>query len=313
MAWNRAFSIEDPLQCRTALVNTDFEILPTAKGIFQAHFIQVGLNRLRLTRYQLSLPQVGSVTLDPSRKTIGFLTDPSSLRYCGMKTSIGDIIVNKPDEAHLVTDSSLSSGVMSLPADQLNAATEAVMGRGLSRDLNNILIRPEPALLLRLIKLHQVTVQLARDTPEVLELPEVCRALEEQLLHLLVRCLAEGARIETKIADRRHSAVIAQFEDFLEANPRRAIHVTEICAAIGVAERTLRAACEEHLGMGPIRFLTLRRMHLVRRALLHAHPSETTITRIITDQGFWELGRFSVAYRTLFGELPSETLRRSTG
>ena len=61
--------------------------------------------------------------------------------------------------------------------------------------------------------------------------------------------------------------------------------------------------------MGPIRYLTLRRMHLVRRALLRA-DSSTTVTRIATDHGFWELGRFSVAYRTLFGETPSESLRR---
>jgi len=86
--------------------------------------------------------------------------------------------------------------------------------------------------------------------------------------------------------------------------------LTEICAAIGVAEGTLRVACEEHLGMGPIRYLSLRRMHLVRRALLRADPSMATVTRLATDHGFWELGRFSVAYRTLFGEPPSESLRR---
>jgi transcriptional regulator GlxA family with amidase domain len=51
-------------------------------------------------------------------------------------------------------------------------------------------------------------------------------------------------------------------------------------------------------------------MHLVRRALLRADSSNSTVTRIVTDHGFWELGRFSVAYRTLFGETPSETLRR---
>ena len=51
-------------------------------------------------------------------------------------------------------------------------------------------------------------------------------------------------------------------------------------------------------------------MHLVRRALLHADPLISTVTRIVTDHGFWELGRFSVAYRTLFGESPSATLRR---
>ena len=81
---------------------------------------------------------------------------------------------------------------------------------------------------------------------------------------------------------------------------------------LGVAERTLRASCEEYMGMGPIRFLTLRRMHLVRQALLSAVPSTSTVTRIATDHGFWELGRFAVAYRAAFGELPSETLKRPT-
>lgn len=310
MAWNRVLRINDPLLCRTALVGSDVEILPTAKGVFEADITQVGLNRLRLARYGLSLPHVSSVTLDPGRRIIGFLTKSGSLRYCGRKISLGDIIINKPDAAHQVSESRLSGGAMSLPIDELHAATEAVVGHDLSKTLEKIVIRPDPSLVARLVKLHRAVGQLARDTPEVLELPEVCRALEEQLVHLMVRCLAEGAGIEIKAGDRRHGAVIMRFEEFLEANPDRAIYLTEICAAIGVAERTLRAACEEHMGMGPIRFLTLRRMHLVRRALLSARPSEATVTHIITDHGFWELGRFSVAYRSLFGELPLETLRR---
>jgi AraC family ethanolamine operon transcriptional activator len=36
-------------------------------------------------------------------------------------------------------------------------------------------------------------------------------------------------------------------------------------------------------------------MHLVRLALLHAAPSKATVTRIATDHGFCELGRFSPA------------------
>jgi transcriptional regulator GlxA family with amidase domain len=63
--------------------------------------------------------------------------------------------------------------------------------------------------------------------------------------------------------------------------------------------------------MSPHRYLALRRMNLVRRALMMADPARTTVTQIATDHGFWELGRFSVAYRRLFGEAPSVTLRNT--
>jgi hypothetical protein len=44
----------------------------------------------------------------------------------------------------------------------------------------------------------------------------------------------------------------------------------------------------------PIRYLALRGMHLVRRALLRETPLTATATRLATDHGFWELGRFAV-------------------
>ena len=62
--------------------------------------------------------------------------------------------------------------------------------------------------------------------------------------------------------------------------------------------------------MGPIRYLWLRRMHLVRRALILANPATATVTGIAMDHGFWELGRFAGRYRVLFGEAPAASLRR---
>ena len=101
-----------------------------------------------------------------------------------------------------------------------------------------------------------------------------------------------------------------RLENFLEANLDRTLHLTDLCAAAAASDRTLRILCQEHLGMSPTRYLWLRRMHLARRALRMADPTTTTVTEIATSYAFWELGRFAVAYRSLFGETPSATLRR---
>jgi AraC-like DNA-binding protein len=53
-------------------------------------------------------------------------------------------------------------------------------------------------------------------------------------------------------------------------------------------------------------------MHLAHRALLRADPATATVTKIATDLGFWELGRFSVEYREMFGVSPSVSLRQPT-
>ena len=96
----------------------------------------------------------------------------------------------------------------------------------------------------------------------------------------------------------------------VEENPDRALYIPELAAEIAVSLSTLRVCCEEQLGMSPKRYLMLRRMHFVRRALLDSAPGTSTVTKIATRYGFFELGRFAGQYGSLFGESPSATLRR---
>ena len=131
-------------------------------------------------------------------------------------------------------------------------------------------------------------------------------------MHAIVTCLSEGVPIKLGRGALGHTAVIARFEELLAVNYDQPLHLAEICAAIGASERTLRTICIENLGMGPIRYLWLRRMHLARRALIRATPHTTTVTEVATASGFWELGRFAVEYRALFGEAPSASLSRPT-
>lgn len=62
--------------------------------------------------------------------------------------------------------------------------------------------------------------------------------------------------------------------------------------------------------MSPKRYLVLRRLHQVQRALRAAAPEAATVTEVAMRYGFWQLGRFAVEYRARFGEPPSATLRR---
>jgi AraC-like DNA-binding protein len=89
--------------------------------------------------------------------------------------------------------------------------------------------------------------------------------------------------------------------------------VAEFCRAVGLSPRSLRDRFRKTTGMSPREYFRQRRMDQARAALLEASSSMTTVTEIATRFGFMELGRFSVDYRELYGEKPSETLRRPAG
>jgi AraC-like DNA-binding protein len=55
--------------------------------------------------------------------------------------------------------------------------------------------------------------------------------------------------------------------------------------------------------------IMLHRMQMARCALQKADPDVAHVTDIATEHGFWELGRFFVNYRRLFGESPIATLK----
>jgi AraC-like DNA-binding protein len=92
------------------------------------------------------------------------------------------------------------------------------------------------------------------------------------LIHALVECLSAGPAHETAPATLRHQDIVVRFEGLLAAQPERNLRIGEICAALGVSERTLRSVCAEHLGISPTSYLRLRRMHAVHHTLRSGDP-----------------------------------------
>lgn len=96
---------------------------------------------------------------------------------------------------------------------------------------------------------------------------------------------------------------------YIRKNVGEAVSIADLCDAAATSERTLRNACEIITGEPPMAFLRAMRLNQVRRSILNADNS-VSITQIGTRWGFLHMPQFSKDYRALFGELPSETVRR---
>jgi AraC-like DNA-binding protein len=313
MPQSAIFRSSDPYEHQRSLRAEAVDLVVTAPGDFRGEVTRIDVDRLWLQRGRESLPRVIHSSVSKTRNGLFFLADAqqATTHHTGKEFPPGCIMVYSAGaEHHHRSSASCHWAAMSLGLDDLAATGRAIIGRDLTAPKASELIRPPAALMDRLLRLHAAAGDLAATAPEVIEHPEVAKAIEQELTHAMVRCLTDESSERTYSCQRR-VPIMRRFERMLEANPVKPLYLAEICAAIGVPARTLRQHCWQHLGMSPHRYLLLRRMTLARRALVLADPTTRRVAEIATDHGFWELGRFSVAFRKLFGESPSVTLRRS--
>jgi AraC-like DNA-binding protein len=307
-------NFDDPQPFQSAIRAGEFEILPTARGDFRSELIKIDLGSVWTQRASENMPLLRRGAIKSDRVIIVLLPelDLPPLRFCGMEMGPRDIVVTGSETIALSSDSPSGWASMSLEPETFAAAAEIITGREILRPAVTHLVRPEPEILLMLSALHRTTAELARSNPGLLAQPEVARAFESQLTEAMVRSLRRGEPVRLTAATLRQRTVIARFEEFLEMRREQPVYLIEICKAVGVSERTLRAACQEQFGLSPTRYLWLRRMYLARRRLTDAEARPSSVTEVAMANGFWELGRFAAEYRSLFGETPSMTLRRAS-
>jgi AraC-like DNA-binding protein len=303
----------DPDAYHAAIRNAQVEGVVTGRGSFRAELTRIDLHRLWIQRGDESLPRVLRAATGAKRAGIIFPTSMNqpSMYFTGTELSAGEIMVGRVGTVdHHRSTAACQWGSMTLPLEDFATATRAITGRDFIPPSFTHRIRPDPLAMSRLLYLHKAAGHLAKTAPNVLAEPEVARAIEQALAQAMITCLAEDKAAEPDITDRVQRRIMLRLEDMLQANIDRPLYVADLCNAAGVSDRTLRAYCHQHLGMSPMRYFWLRRMHMARGALLRADPTATSVTEIAVSHGFWEFGRFSVTYRSLFGESPSASLRR---
>jgi AraC-like DNA-binding protein len=285
------------------------EILVTERGSFEARGILTDIDRLYLQRRRERLARL--VEVDMPRSGIIFLTEPGpSMFWNGSEIGPDNLALFSSGVRYVSRLSGPTSwGSMSLGADEMDSVCASYFGNRRVWKHGSTVIIPRPAALARLRSLHAAASHVGETSPKKSIRSASTNGLEQSLIHAMLECIDVTAVCSDTTAMQHHRLIIRRFCEMLEAHPLKPLHVPETSHAIGISGRTLRMACQEQFGVSPTQYLLLRRMRVARRTLRQADPEVTRVTDVATDLGFWELGRFSVKYRQIFGESPSATLR----
>lgn len=125
--------------------------------------------------------------------------------------------------------------------------------------------RPPTGALRALAGLCRAVVLLTEAHPAMPVDAEAARGVEQELLQMLVACLSAARPEPEPPARRREAELLARLEGLLQAPAARRAGATTLFAALATSEPALRACCRAHLGVGPRRYVSLRRASIERR------------------------------------------------
>jgi AraC-like DNA-binding protein len=282
-------------------------------GDFTARLTRLKLQHLEVYWCSESLPRIAYISLPPEQMVLSFPIGGASLLFGGSALRNGNIVLHSRGERmHQRSNGACQWGMMSFSAKQLADCAEALTGQPIASPRVSRVLRPTRAEALGFQRLFRHACHLADIGRNLIGRPEVARALEQEILHAVVHCLAADDADDIAKTRDHHATVMVRFEEVLTKHIDRKLNMPALCAKVGVAERTLRICCAEVLGVNPKRYLLLRRLNRARAALRRADPSTATVAEVARSNQFLEFGRFAVRYRSIFGESPSTTLQRNS-
>ena len=137
--------------------------------------------------------------------------------------------------------------------------------------------------------------------------------VQEQVVTILIRII----RIHVSGPGPGHEYQASQNKlgkalEFIREHDQEPLLVADLCNYMQVSERGLQVLFKSKLGMTPKAYLTGYRMNGVHKTLWRCDPSNSSVSDVMNDWGYWHMGNFAAYYRKMFGELPSETLNTSS-
>lgn len=286
-----------------------------SNGVFSGSLDEVWFGNVQLFRektnqvlHQTGLPWDGSrtigVTLDATGNGLfsGTLLDSGSLFTLGGGESLDFLTPKKLDiiavsaDATALQEFSLNIWDIDIEA-RLTAPGVLKHAPGTAQCLSEFL-----ALLLNNIKC----------APGLLNYPQIRKIAEQEIYYnsMMATCGATASDHHAFTASRKN--VVNKAKDYVLEHHDDPVTIPDLCLALNISRRTLQYSFESVLDINPVTYLRAIRLNRVRRAIKdNAGTAHTTVADIAARWGFWHSSKFSANYKAMFGELPSETLRKN--
>lgn len=155
------------------------------------------------------------------------------------------------------------------------------------------------------LQLRSVLESAARHPAAILT-DEAQSAAQNALLDHFAAALRSG-EIDRSDARARYKEIVDHIERSAAASLTSDFYSTALASELGVSVRTMSSAVHAVCGTSPLRYSQLRRLWAVRQQLRRGAPG-LTVRASALAHGFGHMGDFSKLYRSVIGELPSQTL-----
>lgn len=247
----------------------------------------------------------------PGSATFGVqLATQGEARFCGQPMDMDSMMVlGSADELDLVTSPTLDIIGIAIPEDRLTWMEPPRGGRGVGAALNRLVHMKAPAAQ-RIRDVLQSLFDTIEADPGQLGAAPVREQIRDDVIDALAAATWDSVvQVSTAPRHANQRAITRRATEHVLAHRDEPVSVERLCDQVGVSRRSLQYAFEHTLGISPLEYLRLARLHGVRRELKNTPRSSDSIQDVAARWGFWHLGHFTTHYRQLFDCRPSETPR----
>jgi len=249
----------------------------------------------------------------PGSRAVGVAVEmDSTALFRGQPVDTDALVTLGPaDELDFYAPRGLDILGLAIDADVLEAHARRVEHRDSATVFGTrSVIKPGTARLDQFRRALLSVLQALDANPTALQFRQAQRVLLQTMLGAVVAVVTDDVA-SPELAHPRRRHIVDAAKDFMRSRIAETITIADLCIELGVSRRTLQYSFQEVLGINPVRFLRAMRLNGVRRDLKNAGTRERPVQDAAANWGFWHLGHFVTDYKRMFGELPSETLRRT--